>query len=80
MDQQVVLMYGTEKDILANLVVRRLRAVREGRVIYLDQTDQFNGALGFSSALSLSYLLDEAVEPLAAAVDGDPETAVAQPR
>ena len=44
MDQDVVLMYGK----------------REDRVIYLDLTDQFAGALGFASALSLDYLLDEA--------------------
>ena len=28
-------------------------------MIYLDLTDQFAGALGFASALSLPYLLDE---------------------
>ena len=48
--------------------------------IYLDLTDQFAGALGFASALSLPYLLDEAEASLAAAVDGDPATAVSQPR
>jgi hypothetical protein len=57
-----------------------LRAVREDRTIYLDLTDEFAGALGFASALSLPYLLDEAEDKLAAAVDGDPETAVEQPR
>ena len=49
-------------------------------MIYLDLTDQFAGALGFASALSLSYLLDEAEDQLAAAVDGDPATAIEQPR
>ena len=37
------------------------------------------GALGFASALSLPYLLDTGIEPIAQAVDGDPETAVEQP-
>ena len=45
-------------------------------MIYLDLTDQFAGALGFASALSLPYLLDEAEPALTAAVDGDPKTAV----
>ena len=80
MDQDVVVMYGAREDILANAVFKRLDAVREDRVIYLDLTDQFAGALGFASALSLSYLLDEAPDQLEAAVDGDPETAIEQPR
>ena len=38
------------------------------------------GALGFASALSLPYLLDEADAALTAAVHGDPGTEVSQPR
>jgi iron complex transport system substrate-binding protein len=79
MDQDLVVMFGAQKDILANPVFKRLDAVKEDRVIYLDLTDQFAGALGFSSALSLPYLVDEAEASLAAAADGDPSTAVAQP-
>ena len=79
MDQDLVVMYGAEKDILANPVFKRLDAVKEDRVIYLDLTDHFAGALGFASALSLPYLMDEAEESLTNAVDGDPSTAVAQP-
>ena len=79
MDQDLVVMYGAQEDILANPVFKRLDAVKEDRVIYLDLTDQFAGALGFASALSLPYLLDEAEQSLAAAVDGDPSTAVTQP-
>ncbi len=79
-DQDVVVMYGSEEDIAANPVFRRLKAVKEDRVIYLDHTDQFAGALGFASALSLSYLLGEAEDPLAAAVDGKRATAVPQPQ
>jgi iron complex transport system substrate-binding protein len=52
----------------------RLDAVNEGRVAYVDLEDQFAGALGYSSPLSLPFLIDEAVPQLAAAVDGDPET------
>ena len=47
--------------------------------VYLDLTDQFAGALGFASALSTPYLLDNEFDALAAAVDGDPATAVEQP-
>jgi iron complex transport system substrate-binding protein len=80
MDQDLVVMYGAQKDILANPVFKRLDAVKEDRVVYLDLTDQFAGALGFASALSLPYLLDEAEASLVAAADGDPKTAVTQPR
>jgi iron complex transport system substrate-binding protein len=80
MDQDVVLMYGKREDVLDNPVFKRLDAVREDRVIYLDLTDQFAGALGFASALSLDYLLDEATPQLANAVDGKPGTKVEQPQ
>jgi iron complex transport system substrate-binding protein len=79
MDQELVVMYGAEKDILANPVFKRLDAVKEDRVIYLDLTDQFSGAIGFASALSLPYLIDEAEAAIVAAADGDPGTAVSQP-
>src|SRR6185312_1846027 len=50
-DQDVVLMYGKRSDVEGNRVVKRLDAVRDDRVVYLDLTDQFAGALGFASAL-----------------------------
>jgi iron complex transport system substrate-binding protein len=79
MDQDVVVMYGSQKDILANPVFKRLKAVREDRVIYLDLTDQFAGALGFASTISLPYLLDQSEDVFAAAVDGDAGTPITQP-
>ena len=79
MDQDLVLMYGKREDLLANPVFKRLDAVKEDRVIYLSITDQFSGALGFASALSLPWLLDRAEQPIADAVDGDQATKVAQP-
>jgi iron complex transport system substrate-binding protein len=79
MDQEVVVMYGSQDDILANPVFKRLDAVKEDRVIYVDLTDQFAGALGFASAISLPFLLDESEAMFAAAVDGDPATAITQP-
>ncbi len=79
LDEDAVVMYGPEKTIKANPVFGRLDAVREDRIVYLDLGDQIAGALGFSSPLSLPYLVDEIVPKLAAAVDGDPATPVAQP-
>jgi iron complex transport system substrate-binding protein len=79
MDQDVVVMYGAQADILANPVFKRLDAVKEDRVIYVDIDDEFAGALGFSSALSLPWLLDDSEAAFAAAVDGDPSTKVTQP-
>jgi len=80
LDQDIAVMYGPEQDVESNPVVKRLDAVREGRMVFLDLTDQFAGALGFASALSLGYLLDNEVDALAAAADGDPATEVEQPR
>jgi iron-siderophore transport system substrate-binding protein len=79
MDQDLVVMYGAQKDIESNKVVSRLDAVRDDRVVYLDLTDQFAGALGFASALSIPWMLDNEVDALDQAVDGDPKTAVQQP-
>ena len=79
MDQDVVVMFGKRDDVTGNPVFERLDAVGDERVVYLDLEDQFAGALGFSSPLSLPFLLDEAVPKLAAAVDGDPATTAAPP-
>jgi iron complex transport system permease protein len=65
--------------VVGSLGGRDAGAVRDDRIVYLDLTDQFAGALGFASALSLPYLLDHEVDALAEAVDGDPKTAVGQP-
>lgn len=79
LDQDVVFMYGDEKEIAKNKIVSRLDAVKEGRVIYIPIPSEFAGALGFSSTLSQTFLLDNYIDPIAAAVDGDPATKVAQP-
>ncbi len=79
LDQDVVVMYGSRKDVLANPVFKRLKAVRQDRIIYLDLPDQFAGAIGFSSVISLPYLIDESEDMFAAAVDGDPGTPIRQP-
>jgi iron complex transport system substrate-binding protein len=79
LDQELVAMYGSEDDVLANPVVKRLDAAQKDRIVFIELTDQFAGALGFASALSLDWLLDHEVDAIAAAVDGDPSTEVAQP-
>jgi iron complex transport system substrate-binding protein len=79
MDQDVVVMFGKRDDVTSDPVFARLDAVAEERVVYVDLDDQFAGALGFSSPLSLPYLLDEAVPKLAAAIDGDPQTTEPEP-
>ena len=56
--------------VVAGHEVHTRAAVKEDRVVYLDLTDRMAGALGFASALSLPYLLDEADAALTAAVDG----------
>ena len=79
LDQELVAMYGSEDDVLANPVVKRLDAAEQDRMVFIELTDQFAGALGFASALSLDWLLDNEVDAIAAAVDGDPSTGVTQP-
>lgn len=50
---------------------------KEGREIFLKSyTDPLGGATSFVSVLSLPYLLDGLTPMLAAAIDGDPNTAV----
>ena len=68
LDQDVVVVYGTEKDFEGFPLFRRLDAVREGRVIYMDVDGDFANALGFSSPLSLPFALEQGVPQLAAAV------------
>ncbi|MEH3054668.1 MAG: iron-siderophore ABC transporter substrate-binding protein [Patulibacter minatonensis] len=79
LDQDIVFMYGDEADIKKNPVVSRLKAVREGRVIYIPIDSELAGGLGFASALSESYLLGAWPEQFALALDGDPATKVTQP-
>jgi ABC-type Fe3+-hydroxamate transport system substrate-binding protein len=79
LDQDLVVMYGPQKSITHNPVVRRLDAVEDDRIVYLDLTDQLAGALGFASVLSLDWVLEHEVDALAAAADGDPATKVDQP-
>ena len=78
-DQDVVLMFGKRDKVAKDKVLGRLPAVNDGRTIYVDLTDQFAGALGYASPLSLPYLIDEAIPQLVAAADGDPSTTEPDP-
>jgi len=77
-DRDVLVVVGEVRDaLLADPLFAGLDVVREDRTVYLgDFTEDFAGALGFSSPLSLPYALDVAVPLLAQAADGDPATAV----
>lgn len=79
MEQQVVIFFGAKDDAVKNPIFKRLKAVKEDRVIYLDLTDQLAGALGFGSAPSLKYAAENFAPKLTEALDDDPSTKVTQP-
>jgi len=73
----LVWITATEAEIgaIRDLPVRAaLDANREGREVFLPF--ELNGAMSFSSPLSIPYVLDGLVPELAAAIDGDPATPV----
>lgn len=53
---------------------RALRVGREGRHVFLRDTDEVGAAFSFASVLSLPVVLDRLVPRIAAALDGDPAT------
>jgi iron complex transport system substrate-binding protein len=69
--------YDTDKaKVQADPLYAKLKVKTEGRDIYLENEELVGGATSFVTVLSLPYLLDKLVPQLAAAVDGDPATAV----
>lgn len=58
----------------ADPIYPSLRVAKEGLDMFLPQEDPLQGALSFSTVLSLPYVIDELVPKLAAAVDGGPGT------
>jgi iron complex transport system substrate-binding protein len=76
LDADLVVWVAGDDEVLAQIKASplrdALRAVTEGREVFLDV--EIGGAAGFSSPLSLPYLLEELVPRFAAAVDGDPAT------
>ena len=54
----------------------KTKATKEGRDIFLVETDPVYDALNFMTVLSIPFALEKMTPRLAAAVDGDPATAV----
>ncbi len=69
---------GLRAQLDANPLYEQLDVVEQGRVVFLEEPPEGEnlilGALGWSTVLSLPFLLDELVPALTAALDGDPAT------
>ncbi|MEV6802334.1 iron-siderophore ABC transporter substrate-binding protein [Micromonospora rifamycinica] len=69
--------YDTDRaKVQADPLYSRLKVRTEGRDIYLENEELVGAATSFITPLSLPFLLDRLVPQLAAAVDGNPATAV----
>ncbi|XVV16465.1 iron-siderophore ABC transporter substrate-binding protein [Actinoplanes sp. CA-131856] len=69
--------YETDKaKIHADALYAKLKVKTEARDVFLEDEELLGGATSFISPLSLPFLLDGLVPQLAAAVDGNPATAV----
>lgn len=74
-DKDVLVAEGVDAAVLKKPVVAALPPVKEGRFVSFGAfDDDFAGALGFNSPLSIPFMLDIAVPRLAVATDGDPKT------
>ncbi|GAB3550384.1 iron complex transport system substrate-binding protein [Actinopolyspora lacussalsi] len=70
-------VYGAPEDSIARKqVYKQLDVVKQGRDITMQRQTTLNGAVSFSSPLSLPIALDGLVPRMAAAIDGDPSTKV----
>ncbi|AGZ42991.1 iron-siderophore ABC transporter substrate-binding protein [Actinoplanes friuliensis] len=65
-----------KKKVQADPLYAKLKVKTEGRDIYLENEELVGAATSFISVLSLPFLLDKLVPQMAAAVDGNPATAV----
>jgi iron complex transport system substrate-binding protein len=76
LDADLVAWIAATDDVVAQIKASPLRsglrAAEEGREVFLDV--EVGAAAGFSSPLSLPYVLEELVPRFALAVDGDPAT------
>jgi iron complex transport system substrate-binding protein len=81
LDADVLAVNGYDQAAAdADALFSALDVVTQGRTVLLGSySGDVSAALGFGSPLSLPYLLDVVVPPLAQAADGDPATAVEQP-
>ncbi|GLW07630.1 ABC transporter substrate-binding protein [Microtetraspora sp. NBRC 13810] len=83
LDQDVVVWTVPDlaKDVTtlrADPVYKDLKVVKESREVFLGESTDYGAAFSFVTVLSLPYVLDRLVPQLAAAVDGDAATKVAQ--
>ncbi|MFJ4830865.1 iron-siderophore ABC transporter substrate-binding protein [Streptomyces sp. NPDC088747] len=56
-----------------------LDVVKQGREVFIPETDDYGNAVSLSTVLSIPYVLERLVPQLSAAVDGKPATKVEQP-
>ncbi|UPK75023.1 iron-siderophore ABC transporter substrate-binding protein [Nocardioidaceae bacterium SCSIO 66511] len=74
-DADVLIAEGVEEDVAESELFQSLDVVKQNRMVDVGEfSDDFAGALGFNSPLSLPYVLEVAVPRLAAATDDDPST------
>jgi iron complex transport system substrate-binding protein len=80
LDADVIFWWApADSPEIAAIVARQsMRAVAEGREVFLPQTSEANGALANGSLLSLPVAIRLIAERIEAAVDGDPATPVPQ--
>lgn len=76
LDADVLVIYGKQAELERQPAFAALDAVKEGRVVYLDESGDLANALGFSSPLSIPYAVERFLPQLRAAADGDPATKV----
>lgn len=76
-----LLWFGEAEDqakLLANKVIAQQPVVKEGRILFLQNSDTINNAFSFVTVLSLPFLVEGLVPRLLATVDGDPSTPTTQ--
>ena len=78
LDADVVFWYApADSADIAGLVARKnMRAVAQGREVFLSLTSQTNGAMSHGSLISLIEAIERITPKIEAALDGDPATAV----
>ncbi|GAA1840965.1 ABC transporter substrate-binding protein [Microlunatus capsulatus] len=69
---------GDQQQQIETAVFRRFAVAREERVVWLRSADAATDPFSFLTVLSLPYLLENFVDRVAAAVDGDPATSSEQ--
>jgi iron complex transport system substrate-binding protein len=68
-----------EAKLGKNNLYADLKVAKEDREVFVKETSDYGNSVSFVTVLSLPYMLDRLVPQLAAAVDGDTATKVAQP-